>query len=93
MSRLVADHTALDDDSATQFSRGHFDFPKGQHEAFPEVIGTSGPSALPMPGPEDDEMAEIEITAGQKMLSAMSGSLLTSLLGMWHIAIQTLSGN
>lgn len=30
-------------------------------------------------GDQDD--AEIDITAGQKMMSAMSGSLLTSLLG------------
>jgi solute carrier family 25 protein 39/40 len=29
----------------------------------------------------DNEDIEVDITAGQKMLSAMSGSLLTSLLG------------
>ena len=32
-----------------------------------------------MTGDNDD--IEVDITAGQKMLSAMSGSLLTSLLG------------
>lgn len=36
-------------------------------------------STIAMTG--DDEDVEIHITAGQKMLSAMSGSLLTSLLG------------
>lgn len=36
-------------------------------------------SAVAMSGDTDD--AGVDITAGQKMLSAMSGSLLTSLLG------------
>lgn len=31
-----------------------------------------------------DDSGNIEITAGQKMLSAMSGSLLTSLIGIAH---------
>ena len=30
---------------------------------------------------QDEEEIEMDISAGQKMLSAMSGSLLTSLLG------------
>jgi solute carrier family 25 protein 39/40 len=36
-----------------------------------------------MPGSNDD--IEVDITAGQKMMSAMSGSLLTSLLGEWTV--------
>jgi len=36
-------------------------------------------STIAMSG--DNEDVEVEITAGQKMISAMSGSLLTSLLG------------
>ena len=36
-------------------------------------------STIAMTGDNDD--VEVDITAGQKMLSAMSGSLLTSLLG------------
>jgi solute carrier family 25 protein 39/40 len=40
----------------------------------PEVSST-----IAMSGDNDD--VDVEITAGQKMLSAMSGSLLTSLLG------------
>ncbi len=34
------------------------------------------------PYEQDEQTTEMEISAGQKMLSAMSGSLLTSLLGM-----------
>lgn len=37
-------------------------------------------SGIAMTG--DSQDIDIEITAGQKMISAMSGSLLTSLLGM-----------
>lgn len=37
-------------------------------------------STIAMTGDNDD--IGVDITAGQKMLSAMSGSLLTSLLGM-----------
>jgi solute carrier family 25 protein 39/40 len=37
------------------------------------------PPSMPVSG---DDAVEVDITAGQKMLSAMSGSLLTSLLGM-----------
>jgi solute carrier family 25 protein 39/40 len=37
-------------------------------------------STIAMTGDNDD--IEVDITAGQKMLSAMSGSLLTSLLGI-----------
>jgi solute carrier family 25 protein 39/40 len=36
-----------------------------------------------MTGGNDD--IEVDITAGQKMMSAMSGSLLTSLLGEWTV--------
>jgi solute carrier family 25 protein 39/40 len=36
-------------------------------------------STIGMAGDNDD--VEVDITAGQKMMSAMSGSLLTSLLG------------
>jgi solute carrier family 25 protein 39/40 len=43
-------------------------------------------STIAMTGDNDD--IEVDITAGQKMLSAMSGSLLTSLLGMWSDALK-----
>ncbi len=41
------------------------------------IPGTS--STIAMSG--DNEDIDVEITAGQKMISAMSGSLLTSVLG------------
>jgi hypothetical protein len=43
-------------------------------------------SAIPIsPLPGRDGNGDIEITPGQKMLSAMSGSLLTSLIGTFSI--------
>jgi hypothetical protein len=43
-------------------------------------------SAMPIsPLPGRDGNGDTEITAGQKMLSAMSGSLLTSLIGTFPI--------
>ena len=45
------------------------------------VTGVS--STIAMSGDNDD--VDVEITAGQKMLSAMSGSLLTSLLGKFTV--------
>lgn len=44
-------------------------------------------STIAMTGDNGD--VEVEITAGQKMISAMSGSLLTSLLGMPLQTIRT----
>lgn len=43
-------------------------------------------STVRMASPENDGPDDVvEITAGQKMLSAMSGSLFTSLLGKFRI--------
>lgn len=51
---------------------------RGQsHDRIPDDVYLSGP-----PEPALDHNGDIEITASQKMLSAMSGSLLTSLIGM-----------
>ena len=41
------------------------------------ISGLASPVAMAL----NDDYVEMDITAGQKMLSAMSGSLLTSLLG------------
>ena len=46
------------------------------HSRLPDDMYLTGP-----PEPGRDTTDEFEITAGQKMLSAMSGSLLTSLIG------------
>lgn len=67
------------DDFATTFARtGSFE---GQgHDRIHRDNPISGESStIVMSGDNDD--VEIGITAGQKMISAMSGSLLTSLLG------------
>lgn len=47
-----------------------------QHDRIPGATST-----VAMMGDDRGKEVEVEITAGQKMLSAMSGSLLTSLLG------------
>jgi solute carrier family 25 protein 39/40 len=47
------------------------------------TIAMTGDMTGDMTGGNDD--IEVDITAGQKMMSAMSGSLLTSLLGEWTV--------
>lgn len=63
---------------ATEFAR---ELPTdGQrHDRLHEINGSAITGPLPLGEPDRDDL-DIEITAGQKMLSAMSGSLLTSLL-------------
>jgi hypothetical protein len=51
-----------------------------KHDRFVDDIALLGPPIEPESG--RDHNGDIDITAGQKMLSAMSGSLLTSLIGM-----------
>jgi solute carrier family 25 protein 39/40 len=77
MSRRWDDHVQTDD-LATPFQRD------GQRGTGHDRIHGDNPiggesSAIAMSG--DIDNVGIDITAGQKMLSAMSGSLLTSLLG------------
>lgn len=60
-----------------------------RHERIPVDERIPGPP--PMPSTDDDFGEEIEITTGQKMLSAMSGSLFTSLLGRIPLPIAILS--
>lgn len=74
------DREALSENEiATTFEK-HRGFGGQGHDRIHEdnlVPGVS--STIAMTGDNDD--VEVDITAGQKMLSAMSGSLLTSLLG------------
>ena len=44
-------------------------------------IDGMGSTGITPPPPGRDAIEVLEITAGQKMMSAMTGSLLTSLLG------------
>jgi hypothetical protein len=50
-----------------------------KHTIFHDEEPYLGPPLVPVPGL--DENGEVEITTGQKMLSAVSGSLFTSLIG------------
>lgn len=60
--------------------RGELAANQGQrHDRIPDDLYLSGPPEPPLPG--RDHNGDIEITVGQKMLSAMSGSFLTSLIG------------
>lgn len=85
MGSFLADRAAPTNDlSATPFAKEEFHLKEHRHDRYPGIIGSGGAADLPITGSgtAEDDMDEIEITAAQKMLSAVSGSLLTSLLGM-----------
>ncbi len=72
MFRGTAQHARPQDGVATS-AEGH------RHDRIVDELPFIGIPSEPDHFPEEPD--EIEITAGQKMLSAMSGSLLTSLIG------------
>jgi len=61
----------------------HGDSEQSPEEQYHTLSGTKSHSSMTMEENNEPEIedAEIDISAGQKMLSAVSGSLLTSLLG------------
>lgn len=64
--------------------QGNQNFPDHLHDSIrgdEPVLGVAPTMVMVGDGPEAEVETEVDITAGQKMLSAMSGSLLTSLLG------------
>jgi len=68
---------------ATAFENNALGTSQGQrHDRFADDISLYGPPTESLPG--RDHNGDIEISAGQKMLSAMSGSLLTSLIGTFY---------
>jgi solute carrier family 25 protein 39/40 len=72
-------HGDSDKELATTFEE-HRNFKgKGHDRIHGDNLIPGVSSTIAMTGDNDD--VEVDITAGQKMLSAMSGSLLTSLLG------------
>lgn len=73
-------HADADKELATTFEHQRSFATKGHDRIHGDnpIPGVS--STIAMTGDNDD--VEVDITAGQKMMSAMSGSLLTSLLGM-----------
>ena len=76
MSDLISDEQEL----ATSDTRdGTPQIPQGQRHNRMPISSSSNISAM-MDAATEKEL-EVDISAGQKMLSAVSGSLLTSLLG------------
>lgn len=66
-----------DQQSATTFS--HL---SSEGQSYDRIRESDPIAAVPtFPLPERGATVDVQITAGQKMLSAMSGSLLTSLIG------------
>ena len=81
MSRLTANRGRGEGQVATAFENNALATAEGQrHDRFADDLALYGPPTDPLPG--RDHNGDIDISAGQKMLSAMSGSLLTSLIGM-----------
>jgi solute carrier family 25 protein 39/40 len=81
MPSFTATHSRPDEGIATHFLNASTGNEGHDYERISENLDGQL-SAMPsssFPGKDD---VEIEITAGQKMLSAMSGSLLTSLIGI-----------
>jgi len=81
MSALTANRGRADGQIATAFENNALAASKGQrHDRFADDLALYGPPTDSVSG--RDRNGDIDISAGQKMLSAMSGSLLTSLIGM-----------
>lgn len=81
MSSFASDRLRADEGQVTTAEHGESTDLIGQrHE---RVEGGNGGEASAMGSAANDSEPEVEISAGQKMLSAVSGSLLTSLLGMY----------
>ncbi len=79
MSTFISEPVPTDEQQVATSSHGKSEHLLGQkHDRSSEGVGTS--SSVTMNEPNEPEV-EMDISAGQKMLSAMSGSLLTSLLG------------
>jgi len=77
------DHSVQPNQAATNFEGEHSHRGQGHDRIHGDnpIPGVS--TTIAMSGDNDD--VEIEITAGQKMISAMSGSLLTSLLSKFSL--------
>jgi solute carrier family 25, member 39/40 len=81
MSALTANRGRADGRIATALENNALAASEGQrHDRFADDLALYGPPTDSVPG--RDHNGDIDISAGQKMLSAMSGSLLTSLIGM-----------
>lgn len=80
MSSFAAIRSRREGEIATTFESSASGAAGGQRHD--RILDEIAPSGLPVSYiSKRDDNGDIEITAGQKMLSAMSGSLLTSLIG------------
>ena len=80
MSAFVSEPTRFDEDELATAGNGEtLVFVAQKHRS---SLGGSGESYTMTSRGGDEGASEVEISAVQKMLSAVSGSLLTSLLGM-----------
>ena len=79
MSGFISEPTRADEDQVATSSHGNPEYPlQHRHDISSKQTGPSNSVAMDSSkAPE----ASLDISAGQKMLSAVSGSLLTSLLG------------
>lgn len=88
MSAFAANRGRGDGQIATAFENSTPAASEGQrHDRFADDVPLYGPPTDSVSG--RDHNGDIEISAGQKMLSAMSGSLLTSLIGTFLLQLLT----
>ena len=83
MSVFISEPTRADEDQVATSSHGNPEYPlQHRHNISSKQTGPRNPVAMDSSkAPE----ASLDISAGQKMLSAVSGSLLTSLLGTFFL--------
>ena len=85
MSGFISEPVRTDQHQVAPSSHGNSDLSPGhpgRHAMFSRGTGSS--DSVTMNDPDDAEM-DMDISAGQKMVSAMSGSLLTSFLGIFFL--------
>ena len=83
MSGFISEPTRSDEkELALRQNAGKSHIQGQEHDRIP---GGTGQEQSPVGKHGGDRDEDIEITASQKMLSAVSGSLLTSLLGMIRV--------
>lgn len=79
MSGFISEPERKDEHQVATLSHGNSEHsPGSRHDTSSKGTGSSNPVTMNDP---DEPEVEMDISAGQKMLSAVSGSLLTSLLG------------
>ena len=85
MSGFISEPVRTDQHQVAPSSHGNSDL-SSEHRSRHDILskGTGSSDSVTMNDPDDAEL-EMDISAGQKMLSAMSGSLLTSLLGTFFL--------